>query len=74
MRAAVGYLLRPVVEQLLHDRDEFVQTRGAIQGLQDKMQTVEAVLFEKDEQGRMQLFHRIFDAIKVVDQNRITAE
>ena len=33
----------------------------------DKVYTLENILFEKDETGRMQLFDKVFGAIREVD-------
>ena len=72
MRAAVGYLVKPIADQLLADRNEFVNDKLDILRLKEQMQNVEGILFETDENGRMKIFDRMFDAIKEVDTRSIT--
>lgn len=67
MRKVVGQLVDPIVVQQNNDREDFIKFQHKIHGIDEKVFVLENILFEKDENGRMQLFDRVFDAIKEVD-------
>jgi len=74
MMKVVSHLMDPVLSQQSADRTEFIRFQLRIHQLHEKVLVLENVLFEKDENGRMQLFDKVFDAIKEVDQQRIVEE
>jgi TolA-binding protein len=74
LRTLVSHLMDPVVSRQSADRVEAVRLQLQLHQLNEKVHVLENVLFEKDENGRMQLFDRVFDAIKEVDQQRIVEE
>lgn len=74
MRKGLCNLIDPLVAQQNRDREEIVKFESVVRALENKVYVLENILFEKDESGRMQLFDRVFSAIKDVDQQRIIEE
>ena len=74
MRKSVGEVIDPIIRDQIKERQSLSKIEQMILKTNDKVATLEQVLFEKDEKGRMQLFEKIFTAIQDVDQDRIKTE